>query len=68
MLFIAPGGNLAPPRTVVLGKEDLTVPARQVEFCGVVPVLHASEAIREQQCLTSTHGDHDQFSAVLIMG
>ena len=68
VLFIAPGGDLTPPRFVILGEKDLSVPPGQIQFCCVVPVLHTAKPVGEQQCLGSAHAEQDHLSTRLIMG
>jgi hypothetical protein len=55
-----------PPRAVIFGKEDLTIPSGQIQLCCVVPVLHAAETIDEQQCLASAHAEQDGLRIILI--
>ncbi len=68
ILFVAPCGNLAPPRAIVFGEEDLTIPSGQIQLCCVVPVLHALETIDEQQRLASAHAEQDRLRTILITG
>jgi hypothetical protein len=63
LIASAPDGT--PPRAVILREEDLAVPARQIQFGCVVPVLHAAKTVDEQQRFSSAHPE-DESLWVLI--